>query len=306
MAADIGKRLSVTGTNLNTPLVEDLSKTSNIYTQQVVEPANSNIVGNVINLIGNTISVSVETLFKVLGGIVDFGLGLVGVVKDTILGFISGLIGRDLGGLSKLSLQQKSDVSNSSKKDCSLMDMNFGFNGIDLNILGYGLAALLGMLLCQGIKGIFTLLGTIVDLGIATVEVVSSALSDTFKGIFGGNTVAIVNDLALSPFGKGVASNVTNSEGMILNAVKSNTAPIQGSANQAYSNLNNSLNTLTPNWLSDNQEFSLAKVRGNNTISGLASSSLSATPSNPLLSSRDYTSKVLNPTEKISLFSFLS
>lgn len=294
--------LAVTGTNLNTPLVQDLSKATNLYSQQIVESPIVSGIGSVISFVGNAISISVETLFKAISGIVDFSLGLVTGVKDMILGFIGALIGRDLGSKSKLSLNEKSNLSKQSESKCNLTDINFGFDGFNASILGYSIAALLGMLLCKGIEGIFTLLGSIINLGIATVDVVASAISDTFKNVVGGNTIGIINDLAGTNYGSKVTSNINNSEGMILGAVKNNTAPLTGSATAGYNKLSSSLDTLTPNWLSSGGQFNLGKVKGNANISGLASKSLGNVSSKPLLGSSNYTGKILSSKEKISLF----
>lgn len=301
--------LLVTGTNLNTPMTTDLGKAVNVYSQEVKDSAIVSKIGDIISFVKDTIVVSVEALYKALTGAIDFTLGLIGSVKDSILGFISGLIGRDIGGMSKLSLFEKSNVSSatsSSSDNCSIGDINFGFEGMDGSVLGYGLAALLGMLLCKGISTVFSLLGTIVDLGIATVEVVSGALSDTFKGIFGGNSIPIINDLAASPFGSSISQNVTNSEGMILNSIKNNSSPTLSNANTEYSTLSKSLNTLTPSWLNDGGSFSLSKISTNIPLSNLASKSLASTSTTPTLGSTDYTSKVLNDTEKVSLVSYLN
>lgn len=304
MATNSAPSLAVTGTNLNTPLVQDLSKATNLYSQQILESPIVSGIGSVISFAGNVISISVETLFKAISGIVDFSLGLVSGVKDMILGFIGALIGRDLGGLSKLSLNEKNNLNKEKEKEskCSLSDINFGFEGFNASILGYSIAALLGMLLCKGIEGIFTLLGSIIDLGIATVDIVASAISDTFKGVIGGNTIGIVNDLADSQFGNLVTTNINNSEGMILNAVKRNTTPLTGSATEGYGKLTDSLNKLTPNWLSQGGEFNVGKIKGDTNIKGLASKSLGNVTSKPLLGSSNYTSKILNNKEKIKLF----
>lgn len=304
MAANNNSRsLAVTGTNLNTPLVKDLSTATNLYAQEIKESPLVTGVGSVISFIGNTISISVETLFKAISGVVDFSLGLVSGVKDMILGFIGALVGRDLGGPSKLSLNEKNNLNKQKQSKCNLADLNFGFDGFNASILGYSIAALLAMLLCKGIELVFSLLGSIIDLGIATVDIVAGAVSDVFKNVVGGNTIGIVNDLAGTNFGNKISSNINNSEAMILGAVKKNTAPLTGSATENYNKLNGSLNKLTPNWLSNGKEFTLGKIQGNTNISSLASKSLGSKAAQPLLGSTNYSNKVLSSKEKISLFS---
>ena len=309
--------ISTTGTNLNTPLIGDLRTASNLYTEKVSQAVSNSLVGDIVSWTGNTIKIGVEALLKGLMSVVGMATDLIGGVKDAILGFISALVGRDLGGLSKLSLMEKSNLSKESSTNCNFDLGNFGFGGFNLSILGYGLASLLAMLLCKGITGIFSLLKDIVNLGIATVSVVSGAISDVFSNVFGSNTVGIVNDLASSIFAPGVSSNVNNSERMVLNFLKKDTSSantntlisggrmnggslINGTQDK-FTELNGSLNKLTPNWLNDGANFNLSKVRGNDTISKLASQSTRSRESRPLLNTNDFTSKVLSSKEKISL-----
>lgn len=321
------QKITTTGTNLNTPLIGDLKTASNLYNEKVSPAASSSLVGDIIGLAGNTIKISVEALLKAIIGVVGFATDLIGAVKNEILGFISKLVGRDLGGLSKLSLMEKTNLKkeSNSNTDCNFDLSNlgkFGFGGFNLSILGYSLAALLAMLLCKGITGIFSLLGEIVNLGIATVSVVAGAVSDVFSNVFGNNTTEIVNDLAASQFAPGITSNVNNSENMILNFLKKDTSTAKGhtlvsggnmnngnlinGGGDKFDKLNNSLNTLTPNWLNDGKDFNLFKIRDNKTISNIASQSVRSKESKPLLNTNNFENKVLSSKEKISLLSKIS
>ena len=316
------QKITTTGTNLNTPLIGDLKTASNLYNEKVSPAASSSIIGDVISYVGNTINISVQALLKAVMSVVGMATDLIGGVKDAILGFISSLVGRDLGGLSKLSLMEKSDLNKESKTDCNFDLGSFGFDGFNLSILGYSLAALLAMLLCKGISGIFSLLGKIVDLGIATASVVAGAVSDVFSNVFGSNTIGIVNDLASSPFAPKISSNINNSENMILNLIKRDTTSTKGhtlvsggsmsggnlinGVGDKYNTLSNSLNSLTPNWLNDGSNFSLSKVRGNSPISKLASQSVLSRESKPLLNTNNFKNRILSSKEKVSLLSKIS
>jgi len=316
------KSIAVTGTNLNTPLIGDLKTATNLYNQNVSPAASSSIIGDILSWTGNTIKIGVEALLKGIMSVVGMATDLLSGVKDAILNFISTLVGRDLGGLGKLSLMEKSNLNNQSNTNCNFDLGNFGFDGFNLSILGYGLAALLAMLLCKGITGIFSLLEKIVDLGIATVSVVAGAVSDVFSNVFGSNTTDVVNDLAKSQFASEVSTGANNSENMILNFLKKDTTSanshtlvsggsmtngnlINGTGDK-FSTLNDSLDTLTPNWLNDGTNFNLFKVRGNESISKLASQSTLSRESKPLLNTNDFTSKILSSKEKVSLLGKLS
>ncbi len=318
-------QIITTGTNLNTPLTTDLQTASNLYNVEAPVNSSSSIIGDVLSFIGNTIKISVQALLKGIMATIGLATDLIGSVKDAILGFISSLVGRDMGGNSKLSLMERSNLGNeSSGGDCNFDLGSFGFNGFNLSLLGYSLAALLAMLLCKGISGIFSLLKGLVNGGVATASVVNSAVSDVFSNISGGNTVGLVNDLHTSGYGSGLSQDVNNSEGMLFNVLqKDNTTLnsntllsggrieggqlINGSGmTDKYGDLSTSMDSLTPNWLSDGKEFNLGKVKGNNTIIGLSSQNLLSRESKPLLSSSDYTSKTLSSQEKISLLSIFS
>jgi hypothetical protein len=180
------------------------------------------------------------------------------------------------------------------------------------------------MLLCKGISGIFSFLKGIVNSGVATANVVNSAVSDVFSNVTGGNTVGIVNDLHSSGYGSGLSQNVNNSEGMLFNVLQKDTVTVDANTlisggrmengrlingdgmTNKYSSLSTSMDNMAPNWLSNGKEFSIGKVKTNNTIVGLSSKDLLSRESKPLLNSSDYTSKTLSSQEKISLSSLFS
>lgn len=318
-------QIMTTGTNLNTPLTTDLQTASNLYNVEAPSNASSSIIGDVLSFIGNTIKISVQALLKGIMSVIGFATDLIGSVKDAILGFISSLVGRDMGGNSKLSLMERSNLGNeSSGGDCNFDLGSFGFNGFNLSLLGYSLAALLAMLLCKGISGIFSLLKGLVNGGVATASVVNSAVSDVFSNVTGGNTVGLVTDLHSSGYGSGLSQNVNNSEGMLFNILQKDTTTLDANTlvsggrmengrlingdgmTNKYSSLSTSMDNIAPNWLSDGKEFNVGKVKGNNTITGLSSQDLLSRESKPLLSSSDYTSRTLSNQEKISLSSLFS
>lgn len=289
--------LVITGTNLNNSLTSDLASANKLYNQQ----EENTLLGNLISIVKGVVTLDINAILKALGGLVDLGMDLLGSIKDRILGFIYSLMGRDLSGLSKLSLTEQTGLRGLSNSACNMNLNGLNLGGMNLNILGYGLASLLAMLLCAGLTAVFTALDTIVDLGIATVELVSGAISDVLKSIVGGNTIGVISDLSGSRYASAVSQTYVNPQSMLLGSIGKNTSSISNMPN-TYQTLNSGLNTMSPNWLKNGTNFSLANVKGNNVMSGLANSVNKQQTLAPSLSGYNYSGKTLNNTEKISMF----
>lgn len=309
----MASNLLITGTNLNTPMVTDLAKANVLYVEQEQSLLDSIVegAGTVLEVIGDFIKINLEALMNAVVKVVGFVTDLLGFVKDKILALIGALLGRDLGGLSKLSLFGQSELGNVGSGGCGLGgNMNLG--GFNLSLLGYSLASLLAMLLCSGVTAVFSLLDTIIDTGMTTIGMVTGAISDVLKSITGGNSIGVINDLANSRYADSVNGLIPNSSNMLLNSINNNTSssimsmgtPYQSGG--TYASVDTSLNKLSPNWLKDNSgNFSLQNLKGNSIVPKLASKSLLGTESKPLLASFDYSGKTLSSTQKVSALSKL-
>jgi len=309
----MASNLLISGTNLNTPMVTDLAKANVLYAEQEKSLLESIAAGagTVLEVIGNFIKINLEALMNAVVKAVGFVTDLLGFVKDKILALLGALFGRDLGGLSKLSLTGQSDLSGVGSGGCGLGG-NLNLGGFNLSLLGYSLAALLAMLLCAGVTAVFSLLDTIIDTGMSTIGLVTGAISDVLKSITGGNSIGVIKDLAGSRYASSVNGLIPNSSNMLLNSINSNTSPSVMSigtpylSDSTYAGVSNSLNTLSPNWLKGNDgNFSLEKLKGNSIVPKLASKSLLSTESKPILASFDYSGKTLSSTQKVSALSKL-
>lgn len=289
--------LLITGTNLNNSFTSDLNSASKLYNK----PEENTLLGNLISIVKGVVTLDIDAILKALGGIVDLGMELAGNIKDRILGFIMSLFGRDMSGLSKLSLTEQTGLRSLSNAACNMNLNGLNLGGMNMNILGYGLASLLAMLLCAGLTAVFTVLDTIVDLGMATIGLVTGAISDVLKSVVGGNTVQIVSELSGSRYAGAISQAYTNPQSMLLGSIGRNTASIPNMPG-SYQTLNNGLNTMSPNWLKNGTNFSLANVKGNNVMSSLANSVNKQQTLLPSTSGYNYTGKTLNNTEKISMF----
>lgn len=285
--------IKISGTDLNRSMTADLSTASKLYNQE----SSGGLLGNIINIVKGILTLDIDKILKALGNIVDLGLDLFGSVKNKILEFVYSLLGRDMSGLSKLSLIERSGLS--PHNGCNF-NLSSSLGGINLNILGYSIASLLAMLLCAGVKGIFSLIDGIINIGIATVQVVAGAISDVLKFIVGGDTLNVVTDLGNSIFAPQLSKSYDNPAGMLLSAVSKNTANINNPVN-TFTQLNSGMNTMAPNWLGGNN-FNLANVKGNSVIQNLSNSVNLGSISKPITSEYNI-DKIFNPTEKISMFS---
>lgn len=284
--------IKISGTDLNRSMTADLSTASKLYNQE--EPAG--LLSNIISVVKGILTLDIDAILKALGNIMDLGLNLFGDIKNRILEFIYSLLGRDMNGLSKLSLTERSGLS--PHNGCNF-NLSNGLDGINLNILGYSIASLLAMLLCAGIKGIFALIDGIINIGIATVKVVAGAISDVLKFIVGGDTLNVVSDLGKSVFGPEISKVYNDPSSMLLGAVGKHTAGIPDPVS-TFASLNSGMNTMAPNWLGGNTT-NLSNVRGNSVVKNLASAVATSGTSIPITSGYNF-NKSFNPTEKIAMF----
>lgn len=284
--------IKISGTDLNRSMTADLSTASKLYNQESSE----GLLGNIISIVKGILTLDIDKILKALGNIVDLGLDLFGNIKNRILEFIYSLLGRDMSGLSKLSLTERSNLA--PHNGCNF-NLNNSLGGINLNILGYSIASLLAMLLCAGVKGIFTLIDGIINIGIATVQVVAGAISDVLKFIVGGDTLNVISDLGKSIFAPQLSKSYSDPSGMLLGAIGKHTANISNPVN-SFTNISNGMNTMAPNWLGGNTT-NLSNVRGNNVLTNLASAVTKGGASVPITDGYNF-NKTFNPTEKIAMF----
>lgn len=284
--------IKVSGTNLNKSMTADLATASKLYNEESPE----GLLGSLISVVKGVLTLDIDKILSALGNIVDLGLDLLDSIKDRILEFIFSLLGRDSSGLSKLSLTERSGLS--PHNGCNF-NLSGSLGGINLNILGYSIASLLAMLLCAGIKGIFTLIDGIINIGVATVQLVAGAVSDVLKFIVGGDTLNVINDLGKSSYASQLSKAFNDPASMLLGSVGKNTANILNPSSM-FSSLNTSMNTMAPDWLGGNT-FNLNKVRGNNVVSSLANSVNLGKTSSPITSGYNV-AKSFNPTEKLAMF----
>lgn len=284
--------IKVSGTNLNKSMTADLATASKLYNEESPE----GLLGNLISVVKGVLTLDIDKILSALGNIVDLGLDLLDSIKDRILEFIFSLLGRDSSGLSKLSLTERSGLA--PHNGCNF-NLSSSLGGINLNILGYSIASLLAMLLCAGIKGIFTLIDGIINIGVATVQLVAGAVSDVLKFIVGGDTLNVINDLGKSSYATQLSKAFNDPASMLLGSVGKNTANISNPSSM-FSSLNTSMNTMAPDWLGGST-FNLNKVRGNNVVSGLANSVNLGKTSSPITSGYNV-AKSFNPTEKLAMF----
>ena len=284
--------IKISGTDLNRSMTADLSTASKLYNQESPE----GLLGNIISIVKGILTLDIDKILKALGNIVDLGLDLFGNIKNRILEFIYSLLGRDMSGLSKLSLTERSNLA--PHNGCNF-NLSNSLGGINLNILGYSIASLLAMLLCAGIKGIFTLIDGIINIGIATVQVVAGAISDVLKFIVGGDTLNVISDLGKSIFAPQLSKSYSDPSSMLLGAVGKHTANISNPVG-SFNSLTNGMNTMAPNWLGGNTT-NLSNVRGNNVLTNLASAVTKGGASVPITDGYNF-NKSFNPTEKIAMF----
>lgn len=283
--------IKISGTDLNRSMTADLATASKLYATETPD----GLLGSIISVVKGVLTLDIDKILKALGNIVDLGLNLFGDMKNRILEFIYSLLGRDMSGLSKLSLTEKSGLAPSN--GCNFNMGNLG--GINLNILGYGIASLLAMLLCAGVKGIFMLIDGIINIGVATVKMVAGAVSDVLKFIVGGDTLNVITDLGKSIFAPQLAKSYDDPTKMLLDAVGKNTASISDPVSM-FSSLNTGMNNMAPNWLGGDT-FNLANVKGNSVINNLSNSVNLNKISSPITNGYNI-NKTFNPTEKISMF----
>ena len=284
--------IKVSGTDLNRSMTADLATASKLYADE----APAGLLGNIISVVKGVLTLDIDQILNSLGNIVDLGLDLLGDIKDRILGFIYSLLGRDSDGLSKLSLVERSGLFGGD----GACNFNLGnLNGINLNIAGYGISALLAMLLCAGIKGIFSLIDGVISMGIATVGLVAGAVSDVLKFIVGGDTLNVISDLGKSKYAAGLTQAFGDPTAMLMNSVNSHTAPISNPMS-ALNSLTSGMNNMSPNWLGGNN-FNMNNVMGNNVLSKLTTSANLNKVASPILNGYNV-NKSFNPNEKISMF----
>lgn len=285
--------IKVSGTDLNRSMTADLATASKLYADE----APAGLLGNIISVVKGVLTLDIDQILNSLGNIVDLGLDLLGDIKDRILAFIYSLLGRDLFGLSKLSLVERSNMADNGA-DCNFNLGNLG--GINLNIAGYGIASLLAMLLCAGIKGIFSLIDGIIDIGVATIGVVAGAVSDVLKFIVGGDTLNVISDLGRSKYAPALTQAFGDPTAMLMNSVGAHTAAINNPMG-ALDSLTSGMNVMSPNWLGGNN-FNMSNVMGNNVLSELTTSANLNKVASPILNGYNV-NKSFNPNEKISMFS---
>lgn len=285
--------IKISGTDLNRSMTADLSTASKLYNQESSE----GLLGNIINIVKGILTLDIDKILKELGNIVDLGLDLFGSIKNRILEFIYSLLGRDMSGLSKLSLTERSGLS--PHNGCNF-NLNSNLDGVNLNIAGYSIASLLAMLLCAGVKGIFSLIDGIINIGIATVQVVAGAISDVLKFIVGGDTLNVITDLGKSIFAPQLSKSYSDPANMLLDAIGKNTVDI-GNPVGAFTELVSGMDIMAPDWLGGDN-FNLNKVRENKVIQSLSNSVNLENISKPITEGYNI-NKVFNPTEKISMFS---
>lgn len=285
--------IKISGTDLNRSMTADLSTASKLYNQESSE----GLLGNIINIVKGILTLDIDKILKELGNIVDLGLDLFGSTKNRILEFIYSLLGRDMSGLSKLSLTERSGLS--PHNGCNF-NLNSNLDGVNLNIAGYSIASLLAMLLCAGVKGIFSLIDGIINIGIATVQVVAGAISDVLKFIVGGDTLNVITDLGKSIFAPQLSKSYSDPANMLLDAIGKNTVDISNPVG-AFTELVSGMDIMAPDWLGGDN-FNLNKVRENKVIQSLSNSVNLENISKPITEGYNI-NKVFNPTEKISMFS---
>lgn len=292
--------IKVSGTDLNRSMTSDLAIASKMYTDLV--PAV--LVNKMGPLVKKKLNLDINQVLSGLGDLSRLGLDAVGGsggMKGKILGLIESLLERDSFGLSKLSLLERTNLF---KEDdgCNLGDQDLNTNN---NIMGYGVSAVLSMLLCAGEKGIFSLIDDIIDFGVSTARIVAGAVTDVLKSIVGADTINVIVDLANSKYAQAIISAVSGPDRMLLKGIGAHSGPIDNPV-QTLNKVMTGMDIMAPGWLEDknssgSSSFNMGSVADNTVISKMATYSSVNKEATPEVTEYNI-NRTFTSIEKIAMF----